>query len=363
MKGLIFYGDNKTEVKNFPIPTPGPNDVVIKIKASSICGSDRHMIEAPHELLASGTFAKTGAGSPAYPYGGVSGHEGAGIVYAIGENVKNVEVGDRVTVHHHQGCGVCKHCLNGEPMLCENRICSGHGLPGMNAQYSMIDAKCVVKLPDEISFEVGSFLGCQGITAYSALRKLQVSGNEPVVIYGLGPLGMMAALMAKHMGATVVGINRSDYRLNFAKEHGICDYVLNSSTTDCEEWLKNFTHGVGVKKGIIACGAPQMMWLSSRAASVKGEIVIIGVSENALDPTKDAPFTFDGRHFVRKELIIRGSYVMPMGLFDDLFRFLIDKKVDLDVLTTHRFTIEEGDEAFDLFNHGKTGKVVFTFDD
>ena len=361
MKGLIFYGDNKTEVREFPIPTPGPDDAVIQIKRSAICGSDRHMIEAPHKLLSSGKFGSTGAGSPQYRYGSVSGHEGAGVVYAVGEKVKNVKVGDRVAIHHHQGCGVCTHCLNGEPMLCSNRKCCGMGLPGVNAEYTMIAAKNCVKLPDEISFEVGSFLGCQGITAYSALRKLQVSGNEPLVVYGLGPLGMMAALMAKYMGATVVGIDISEYRLNFAKENGICDEVLNSKTDDCEEWLNNYTHGVGVKKGLVACGAPQMHWLSSRAASVKGVIVLIGVAEAALDPTQDAPFTFDGRHFVRKELIVWGSYVMPMGMFEDLINFLIDKKVNLDVLTTHHFKIEEADTAFKLFNSGLTGKVVFYF--
>ena len=359
MKGLIFFGDFKTEVREFPIPTPGPNDVVIKIKSASICGSDRHMIESPHELLASGRFAATGAGSPAYPYGTVSGHEGAGVVHAVGNNVTSLKVGDRVTVHHHQGCGVCRHCRNGEPMLCRDRICSGHGLPGMNAEYSMIHEKCCVKLPPEISFEVGAFLGCQGITAYSALRKLNVSGNAPLVVYGLGPLGMMAALMGRHMGATVVGIDISDYRLDFAVKNGICDYTINSKTTDCEAWLDDFTNGVGVKKGIVACGAPQMMWLCSRAAATKGEVVIIGVSEAALDPTREAPFTFDGRHFVRKELVIRGSYVMPMGMFDDLFDFLIEKKVDLGVLTTHHYTLEEGDEAFAQFVNGQTGKVVF----
>ena len=361
MRGLVFLGDKKTEVRDFPIPTPGPNDVRIRIKASAICGSDRHMYKAPHELLASGKFGATGAGSPQYRFGAVSGHEGAGFIDAVGENVEGLKVGDRVTIHHHQGCGHCTHCLSGEPMLCGDRRCSGHGLPGTNAEYTLIAAKCCVKLPEEISTEVGAFLGCQGITAYSALRKLEISGNTPLVVYGLGPLGMIASLMAKRMGATVTGIDISDYRLRFAREKGLVDFTLNPGKDDCEAWLKQFTKGIGVKKGLVACGAPQMLWLSSVAASVKGLIILIGVAEGALDPTMDASFSFDGRHVIRKELTIRGSYVMPMGMFEDLFSFLTEKKVDLGVLTTHHFRIEDGDEAFALFDQGETGKVVFNF--
>ncbi|MBR6350711.1 MAG: alcohol dehydrogenase catalytic domain-containing protein, partial [Firmicutes bacterium] len=301
MKGLIFDGAGRTLVKEFPIPEPGPNDAVIQVKSSAICGSDRHMLMAPHDLLVSGKFGATGAGASAFKYGMASGHEGAGIVYSVGENVTNVKVGDRVTIYHHQGCGHCPACRRGEFNLCEHRKNPGLGLPGTNAEYTVINSACCVPLPDEISFDVGALMGCQVITAYAALRKLQVSGNEPVVIYGLGPLGLIAGVLAKAMGATVVGLDISEYRLNFAIEKECCDYVLNSIKDDCKTWLEDFTKGRGVMKGLVCCGAPQMHWLSSQVAGIRGHIVLVGVSNNALDPNKDAPFSFDSRCWIRRE--------------------------------------------------------------
>lgn len=362
MKGLVFTGDMRTEVREFPIPEPKADEVRIKTMASAICGSDMMFYKAPSDLLKSGAFGATGAGAAAISIGTISGHEASGYVDAVGVAVTNVKVGDRVTFHHHQGCGHCKHCLDGEPMLCQDRRPLGVGIHGSNAEYCVIKAACVLPLHEELSFATGAFLGCQAATAYSSLMKAEVSGNDLLVVYGVGALGQQTALMAKKMGARVVGIDISDYRLNLLKEKGIIDVGINSLHEDCKAILMDLTHGIGVKKGIVACGADQMRRLSADVASVKGVIVITGASEGNMDPTADASWSFDGRAVLRKELVIRGSYVCPLGLFEDLQNFLVDMNVDLDQLVTHHYTIEQGDEAFALFAKGQTGKVVFDFE-
>ena len=362
MKGLVFTGDRKTEIREFPIPIPNDKEVRIKSVASSICGSDMMFYKAPSSLLQAGAIGATGAGAKSLSMGTICGHEASGIVDAVGTSVTNVKVGDRVITHHHQGCGHCQHCADGEPMLCKDRQPSGVGIHGSNADYSLIKAENCLILPDELSFEEGTFLGCQAATAYSALRKACVSGDDyPVVVYGLGPLGMLTALMARYMGATVVGIDISDYRTKLCLDKNVVDYALNPLVDDCSDWLTKFTNGLGVQKGIVSCGADQMRRLSAEVAAVKGTIIVIGASEGNMDPNADASWSFDGRHFLRKELTIRGSYVMPIGMYYDLVRFLVKKEVQIGRIITHRFSLEQADEAYELFEKGLTGKVIFNF--
>jgi len=362
MKGVIFAGDGNVELREFDIPEPGPDEVRVKIISTGICGSDLHLLNGPKEDMISGRFGSTGAGSPGYLYGVPAGHEGAGIVDKIGSNVKNVKLGDRVSIHHQLGCGICTQCISGEDALCQHRVSLGFGRPGVYANYIVVPSKACAELPENISMDVGAFIGCQIITAYSGLRKLNVSGNTPLVVYGLGPLGMVAALLAKHMGATVIGIDISDYRLNFAKEKNIVDYVINSKTEDPGQRLAELTKGKGVRTGIVACGADQMLWLSSTAAAIHGEISLIGASDNCLDPRGSAPFSFDSRHVLRKELVIKGSYVMPYGMMEELMDFLVEKNVNLDILVSHHFQPEDAQTAFDISRAGESGKVIISFD-
>jgi 2-desacetyl-2-hydroxyethyl bacteriochlorophyllide A dehydrogenase len=344
MKAVIFKGDEKLEIRNIPIPKPKRNQVLVKIKTAAICGSDIHFYRSKPEIFV-------------YP-DTVSGHEPTGVVYEIGEDVENVKVGDRVCLYHFQGCGTCEHCLSGHMNNCTTkRKGLGWEMDGSNAEYIVMNAENCLILPDELSFEDGTIIACIGATAYSGLNKLNLSGRDVLVVYGLGALGLVCVLMAKAMGATVIGVERNEYRLDFAKKIG-ADYVINSDKEDIYDSIMKITFNHGADKSIETTGATPLRKMMVKASAVHGTIVMLGFNDGCKDPNDECLAMFDSRYVLRNELTIRGSYVMPIGMYDELVRFLIHKKVKLNQIVTHRFPLDKMQEAIDLFYTGNCGKII-----
>ncbi|MGD0663934.1 MAG: alcohol dehydrogenase catalytic domain-containing protein [Syntrophorhabdales bacterium] len=178
MKGVVFLGDRKLELREFPDPTPGEGEVVLNIKASGMCGSDLHKYRAP---AGEGTrdLGMVG-GEP-----NIAGHEPCGIVAAVGPSVPEAlaSPGMRVMVHHYKGCGVCNYCRSGWSQMCSNKknfVVYGITGNGGHAPYMKVPASTLVPLPDELSFEVGAAISCGTGTAFGALRRIGVSGRETI---------------------------------------------------------------------------------------------------------------------------------------------------------------------------------------
>ena len=215
MKAVVFLGDRKIDFMEFPDPTPGPGEAVIEIKASGMCGSDLKMYRAKGGAAALGLV---GDGSPL-----VAGHEPCGVVAAVGEGVPEAlaKVGDRVMDHHYSGCGVCKHCRDGWSQLCLDGAtvygATGHGA---HAKYMKVPAHTLVKLPDALSYKTGAAISCGTGTAYGALKRLDLAGDETIAIFGQGPVGLSATQLAKAMGARVIALDIGDERLELAKKFG-----------------------------------------------------------------------------------------------------------------------------------------------
>src|SRR5438552_1905027 len=172
MKGAVFLGDRKIEVRNFPDPTPGPGEVVIEMKASGMCGSDLKFYRSPPGAAQ----ATLGLGGNAGPF--IGGHEPCGVVAARGPGVSEREapIGQRVMDHHYSGCGVCKHCRVGWSQLCRAGITVyGVTANGGHAEYLKVPARTLVPLPDELSFVEGAAVSCGTGTAYGALRRMQLT--------------------------------------------------------------------------------------------------------------------------------------------------------------------------------------------
>src|SRR5437773_11017161 len=168
MRGAVFLGNRKIEIRNFPDPTPGPGEVVIEMKASGLCGSDLKFYRSPPGAAQ----AALGLGGSAEPF--IAGHEPCGVVAARGPGVSEREapIGQRVMDHHYSGCGVCKHCRVGWPLLREAGITVyGVAAPGGHAEYRKVPALPLVPLPDEGSFLGGAAASCGTGTAYGALRR------------------------------------------------------------------------------------------------------------------------------------------------------------------------------------------------
>src|SRR3954454_20609986 len=221
MKGVVFVGDRKLELREFPDPTPGPGEVVIEIKASGMCGSDLKFYRA------AGGAAALGFKSSGGPV--IAGHEPCGVVAAVGAGVaeRQARVGMRVMQHHYRGCGVCRHCATGWMQLCVEGVAAVYGVTGhgAHAKYMKCPARTLVPLPDELSFEAGAAISCGTGTAWGALQRLGLQGDHTIAIFGQGPVGLSATQLASAMGARVIALDTSAERLARAEELGADELI------------------------------------------------------------------------------------------------------------------------------------------
>src|SRR5437899_6424340 len=226
MQGIVFLGDRKLELKEFPDPTPGPGEAVLAIKASGMCGSDLHPYRATGNAAAA---LGLGSGGPV-----IGGHEPCGVVAALGPGVAAdfAPVGSRVMNHHYKGCGRCKHCRVGWSQLCRSGTTvygiTGHG---GHAPFMTVPASTLVPLPDELSFEEGAAISCGTGTAYWALKRIDVSGRDTIAIFGQGPVGLSATMLGKAMGARVLAVDLAAERRQLATELG-ADAVIDPRAVD-----------------------------------------------------------------------------------------------------------------------------------
>src|SRR5438034_1254559 len=222
MKGVVFLGDRKLELREFPDPTPGPRDVILEIKASGMCGSDLHNYRAPAH--APGTVT----GGIKRQAGMIAGHEPCGVVAAVGAGVteKEARVGQRVMDHHYDGCGNCKHCRAGWTQMClEGTVVYGSGGHGGHAKSRKVPVSTLVPLPDSLSFVTGAAISCGTGTAWGALRRVQLQGGETIAIFGQGPVGLSATQLAVEMGARVIAIDIAPERRKLAQQFGAAEVV------------------------------------------------------------------------------------------------------------------------------------------
>src|SRR5918911_695905 len=246
MRGAVFLGNRKVELRIFPDPTPGPGEVVIEMKASGMCGSDLKFYRSPPGAAQ----AALGLGGNADPF--VAGHEPCGVVVARGPGVSEREAptGQRVMDHHYSGCGVCAHCRVGWSQLCRAGITVyGVTAHGGHADYLKVPARTLVPLPDELSFAEGAAVACGTGTAYGALRRMRIAGGDTLAVFGQGPVGLSATVLGNAMGARVIAVETSPERMKLAAEFG-ADAAIDASKEDPVSALKDLTAGVSVDLGV-----------------------------------------------------------------------------------------------------------------
>lgn len=194
MQGAVLPGNSTTELREFIIPTPGHGEVLLRVKASTICGSDIRCIY--HEHL--------GKGPEGYQPGMIAGHEPAGQIVATGPGCKHFKVGDRAVVYHISGCGLCYDCRRGYMISCTHptlRRAYGWQRDGGMAGYLLAEEKDLIHLPDALTYADGAQVACGFGTVYEGLEKIGICGNDAVLITGLGPVGLAAAVLCRQLGA------------------------------------------------------------------------------------------------------------------------------------------------------------------
>src|SRR5262244_2983213 len=272
MRGVVFLGDRRLELRDFPDPTPAAREVVLEIKASGMCGSDLHVYRA--------TF-KPGDASSGFKRGAepvIAGHEPCGVIAAVGSGVtdKEARIGQRVMCHHYTGCGGCKHCRSGWAQMClEGSTVFGANGNGGHAQYMRVPIHTLVPLPDALSFVTGAAISCGTGTAYGALKRLNLQGGETIAIFGQGPVGLSATQLAVEMGARVIAIDIAAERRKLAQEFG-AHHVIDPKAHDMVAAIAELTHGEGAHKTLDASSAPDARAAAVRSVRAWGTACFVG---------------------------------------------------------------------------------------
>ena len=347
MRGVVFTGDRQIDLMEFPDPTPGFGEVVLEMKASGMCGSDLKQYRRDRSARQSLGFA-----GPTGPV--IAGHEPCGVVAAIGPGVdpRQARVGERVMVHHYQGCTTCNHCRTGWQQLCQRTAIKvyGNNSHGGHAKYMAVPANTLVPLPEELTFTAGAAISCGTGTAYGALRRMNISGNDTIAIFGQGPVGLSATQLAAAMGARVIALDISEARLARARAFGAAE-TIDPGSNDPVQAIKDLTHGLGADLTLDTSSAAEARLAAMRATRVWGTCCFVGEGgEVTIDVSND---------MLRKQLTLVASWTFSLVGQAECAQFVIDRGIRVDDLFTEEWKLDQAVEAYALFDQQNTGKGVF----
>jgi threonine dehydrogenase-like Zn-dependent dehydrogenase len=338
MHGIVFDGDCQARIASFPDPTPGPGEVVLEVKASGMCGSDLHMYRRPP--------------SDSAPHL-IRGHEPCGVVVAAGPGTltPHARVGARVMVHHYIGCAGCTQCDSGWPHLCEEVPVTVYGDNGhgAHAPYMKVRADTLVPLDERLSFPAGAAISCGTGTAWGAFERMGLTGRDTVAVFGQGPVGLSATLIAKAQGATVIAIDIDTERLAVARASG-ADFTVNPKEGDVNEAVKEHTNGKGASMVLETSGSTTAALDAVRVARTWGTICLVGIG---------GEFKLVMSQVLRKQLRVLTSWTMSIQGQRACADFIIERGIDLDRIFTHRWRLDQAEEAYRVFNLQSSGKGVF----
>ena len=345
MLAAYLPGDGTTEMKRVDIPEPGHGEVLVRIKACTVCGSDiKGVYHNPRERR------------PESFRNNIAGHEPCGLIEKCGPGMRRFKEGDRVIVYHISGCGICFECRKGYLINCSSptRAAYGWDRNGGMAEFLLADEKDLIPLPDNMSYIDGAMIACGFGTVFEGLENIGVSGKDTVLVTGLGPVGMAALMLAKAMGAKkTIGMDVVKERCDIALEKGIADHALIFGE-DSLDAIMNLTGGKGVDKALDCSGNPKGRHLAVTATGMWGNIAFIGEGSTV----EFAP-SADLMHFQKA---IYGSWVTSIWRMEELTMLISAWGIHPDAIITHKFPLEKAPEAFDLMDKGKCGKVAVVFD-
>ena len=345
-KGAFLPGNSTVVMKDVEFPEPKHGEVLLKVKSSTICGSDIRAIYREH----------LGKGPEGYN-NKIAGHEPAGQIIKCGPGMKRFKEGDRVVVYHISGCGCCNDCRRGYMISCKStsRAAYGWQRDGGMSEYMIAEEKDLVLLPNELTYTDGAQVACGFGTVYEGLEKIGISGNDAVLVTGLGPVGLAALMLAKAMGAQkLVGVDTVKERCDIAKQLGLADEVFVSDA-DLMKNVMAATYGRGYEKTVDCSGHTSGRQLCIRATRQWGKMVMIGEGGTVeFNPSPD---------IIHDQKTIYGSWVTSIWKMEELVERIVRWGIHPEDLVTHRFTLDQAAEAYSLMAEGRCGKVAVVFDE
>ena len=323
-----------------PMPEVGPNDVLIKVGKTAICGTDIHIYKwdewAQHTI----------------PVPMHVGHEFSGTVVEVGSEVKGVSVGQRVSAEGHITCGYCRNCRAGRRHLCRNTIGVGVNRAGAFAEYISVPAVNIYPLPDSVSDELGAILDPFGNATHTALSFDMV--GEDVLITGAGPIGIMAVAIARHVGArNVVITDVNEYRLSLAKKMG-ATVAVNVLNQDLKMVMKDLKMTEGFDVGLEMSGVPTAMAGMLDTVNYGAKVALLGLLPEGTG--------INWNNVIFKGLEIHGIYGRKM--FETWYKMItmLESGLDISPIITHRLSVDHYKEGFETMLSGNSGKVILDWE-
>lgn len=322
------------------IPRPSDRDVLIRVRKTSICGTDLHILK--WDEWAAETI----------PVPMVVGHEFMGEIVRLGAEAQGLEVGQRVAVEGHVTCGHCRNCRAGRRHFCHNHQGVGVTRQGAFAEYVAVPAENVFPVPDHISDDVASILDPLGNATHTALA-FDVVG-EDVLVTGAGPIGLMASAIARHIGARfVVVTDINPYRLGLAKGFGV-DRAVDAHSETLESVMEDLGMTEGFDVGMEMSGSEAAMNQMLEAMNHGGKVAVLGI------PSSDV--TLEMNEVIFKGLSLKGIY--GRRIFETWYKAaaMLQSGLDVAPIVTHRFDVSDYEQAFEVVASGECGKVVINWE-
>lgn len=333
MRAARIVDSRKVVVIDVPDPKPAGTDVVVKMETAPICGSDLH-----------GSYESPGEKEH------IPGHEGAGVVVAT-DKPHHLKVGDRVClVSAVHPCGRCVMCRSGRSIYClESRVFYGFGRHGVHAQYALLNEMSLQVIPDSMSFDQASLIMDPVGTSFHAYRRMRTNGSHVVGVFGLGPMGLGAVVVGAFLGARIIVVEPREYRRKLALSLGAAD-AIDPRAGDAKAQVMDLTGGYGLDHAVECSGTAIALEAALDLVRHFGQVSMIGENSKAeIKPSEQ---------FLRKELTLSGSTCFPIDEFP-LIASMYARGLKGAGMITHRFKVDQADEAYRLFHEGNTGKVVF----
>jgi threonine dehydrogenase-like Zn-dependent dehydrogenase len=328
MKAMMLWEPGRMELVELPLRPLAHGEVLLKVQACTICGSDLEGYHGWH---------------PKMTYPRVMGHEVASVVAEVGPGVTSVKVGDRVAGTGGSGCGVCKACVAGRPDECISPLGPGFSAHGAYAEYVIGLAKGLTLIPDSVTAIEAAAAQPAGIANHAVSGRAKIQPGELVLIQGCGPIGLSAMMLSKLRGAKVISLDIVDYRCDAARELG-ADLVLDAHRDDVRQAVNDLSQGRGVDKVIECVGGDQDETLPLAVACVKrsGLVTVVGsfAHDRATLPIIDFKFN---------EKTVIGSQGMPEG-YGPIFQLIQAKKLNLLNLVSHRLPLAQAERGLKLMD-------------
>lgn len=347
MRGAVLkaYGE-PLEIVERETPTPGPEEVLIETEACGICRSDWHAWQGDYGWLEGGKV----------PCGHILGHEPAGTIVEVGEDVENYRIGDRVVCPFNIVCGKCDKCRNGDSNMCENIVHYGFEVqPGAFADHIRVPNADfnLAKIPRGIEPVEMAALGCRYVTSYHAMvDRAQVEPGEWVAVHGCGGIGLSVVNIADALGGNVIAVDLKDEKLDLATEMGATETINAEQVDDIPESVHNITNG-GVDLSVDALGIRQTCLNSIYSVNTMGRHMQLGITTAEEQGQIDIPID----HMLHSEIDLLTAKGMPPHRYDELFRLISAGKLTPEKLVTKEVALDEVTDRLEAMTNFETDGV------